>query len=430
MRKIKHKYGVRLTATIIALILAAPIMFEHRSAIAAWLSPPVIAPGKNEVGIDDSDDVSRRIQKANVLFFLDTSHPMMIEPRGRMPYVVLNNNSAAPANNIDSTATQTAFGYNKAGAIDMMKYVTYGVGTVPPVDSYYKAPVVNFSNFGRDTNAANNLSPTNTNLDHPDNYYKYYSPYNTAKDTAKRNLSAMFVNQNDLYSGNASSYTTVSPAGYKGWANGSIPGTAFTHNYNYKTAVSGNPALPYMLVFKNPAHWKTPPASFTVNDLVPNDSRMYQMKLVMWRLLEDKMLFENIRFGMSTVFSTAQTLDDTLTADAPSSTVTRMDNIYHHVYKIAPFSTNYGEYTNGIYYVLNDVTYTSNGIPTITANTGTGSYGYYGIQAGTWGVYANGFVDFQRRAWLRVPIAEYDKAWTTKGGSGVICLISTGSGSG
>ena len=36
------------------------------------------------------------------------------------------------------------------------------------------------------------------------------------------------------------------------------------------------------------------------NDLMPNDSRLYQMKLVFWRILEEKNLFDKLRFALAT----------------------------------------------------------------------------------------------------------------------------------
>lgn len=37
-------------------------------------------------------------------------------------------------------------------------------------------------------------------------------------------------------------------------------------------------------------------------DLMPNDSRLYKLKLVFWRLLQENSLFDSLRFGMATTY--------------------------------------------------------------------------------------------------------------------------------
>ncbi|MDR0648614.1 MAG: hypothetical protein LBF92_04710, partial [Synergistaceae bacterium] len=88
-------------------------------------------------------------------------------------------------------------------------------------------------------------------------------------------------------------------------ANNMTPGNTALSNHlnNYYSPDSENP---YKLVFKNTKSgwWKNGPGNeqFTKADLVPNDSRMYKMKLVMWRVLSDVVLLENLRVGMATTF--------------------------------------------------------------------------------------------------------------------------------
>ncbi|MDR1651647.1 MAG: hypothetical protein LBR87_07650, partial [Synergistaceae bacterium] len=383
---------------VVAFLLVFSVVFtptaETGLALAAWLDPPVDAPGKNEVGVDDDEDVNRRLQKANVLFFLDTSHPMALEPRGRLPYVVGNTSTGA----IDSQATYNAYGYNASGAIDLMKYFTFGVGTVPPVDSFLTARLKKWVHYGRDTDPRNNLGAGGgpTDINDPANQSRYYSPYNYEG----HNLAATFVNQQDAY-----------------------PGTGNTGlGYNFKTAVAGGHALPYMLVFKNPAYWRNGMPGFNPSnaahqlELVPNDSRLYQTKLVMWRLLEDRMLFENIRFGLSTVYSIAFTArtggsstsetNKGFTSDMPSQGMSRTTPANHVVYKVNPYGAN-STFINGAYWL--------NAAGTTWSNTGQSTE----VQGGTWGIYGSSgaVTNRQRRSFLRVPIADYDKEWTTKGGA-------------
>ncbi|MDR1133571.1 MAG: hypothetical protein LBL05_05375, partial [Synergistaceae bacterium] len=374
----------RAIASLLVFLYVLSPAAETGLAFAAWLDPPIGAPGKDDVGVNDEDDVNRRIQKANVLFFLDTSHPMMFEPRGRLPYVVLDRFGS-----IDSGATQTAYGYNAAGAAEMMRYATFGVGTVPPVDSFFTAKLRKWVNYGRDTDERNNLGATggSADINAAENMYRYYSPYGQAG----HNLQATFRNQQDAYSG------TIDDSGL---------GYAFSDT----AAIRNNRPLPYMLVFKNPAYWENGMPGFNPNnaahreELVPNDSRLYQTKLVMWRLLADRILFENIRFGMSTVYTVAFTAQSATTGNVPNAGTARNTPNNHVVYKVDPWGAN-ATYPNGAYYITADGASSSN-----TGQTES-------VQGGTWGIYATTGANLnrQRRAFLRVPIAEYDKVWTTKG---------------
>jgi hypothetical protein len=380
----KGKIFRTLASLLVFLYVLSPAA-ETGLAFAAWLDPPVEATGKNDVGVNDDDDVENRIRKANVLFFLDTSHPMMFEPRGRLPYVV-----ESSSGNINSPSTLATYGYNAATAIQMMQYATFGVGTVPPVDSFFTAKLRKWVHYGRETDFSNNLGATggDTDINAAENKYRYYSPY----AEAGHNLQATFINQQDAYSGT----NDYSGLGYA---------------FNNTAAIRNNRPLPYMLVFKNPLYWENGMPGFSPNiaahreQLVPNDSRLYQTKLVMWRLLEDRILFENIRFGMSTVYTVAFTAQSAMTSDSPSTNAARTTPTNHVVYKVNPWGIN-NTYQYGAYYINSTGTTWSN-----TSQTES-------VQGGTWGIYGTTGANLnrQRRAFLRVPIAESDKKWTTKGG--------------
>jgi hypothetical protein len=385
MRNARRPRWIRGLAALLAVAAAVASAAAGRLALAAWLDPPVEAPGKSEVGVDDDEDVNRKERRANVLFFLDTSHPMMFEPRGRVPYVVQSSSGV-----IDSAKTKAQYGYTAVEAIDMMKYATFGVGTVPPADSFYTGRLQKWVNYGRDTDPSNNLVAVSgaVDLNSAQNMYRYYSPY--AHDG--HNLQATFRNQTDAYPG-----TDATGLGYA---------------FGDTDAIKRNRPLPYMLVFKNPAYWERGMPGFNpgnpkhLEELVPNDSRLYQTKLVMWRLLEDRMLFENIRFGLSTVYSVAFTSRPGLTNEVPAPNQSRTVTANHIVYKVAPWGAD-GTYVNGAYYITSD--------GTTWSNSGQSK----SQQGGTWGIYqANGAVlNRQRRSFLRVPIAAYDKIWITKGGA-------------
>ena len=67
------------------------------------------------------------------------------------------------------------------------------------------------------------------------------------------------------------------------------------------------PNKPYFLTFRDKAHHKTAPSSYVTEDLVPNDSRLYIMKLVLWRLTspENADLFSRMSVAMGTSYQEA-----------------------------------------------------------------------------------------------------------------------------
>lgn len=55
------------------------------------------------------------------------------------------------------------------------------------------------------------------------------------------------------------------------------------------------------LIFKDPSYTRdNPKPGYSVNDLIPNDSRLYKMKLVLWRILESPELIEELNLGLAT----------------------------------------------------------------------------------------------------------------------------------
>ncbi len=55
------------------------------------------------------------------------------------------------------------------------------------------------------------------------------------------------------------------------------------------------------LIFRDRAYSReNPKPGYTVDDLIPNDSRLYKMKLVLWRLMESPDLIKDINMGMAT----------------------------------------------------------------------------------------------------------------------------------
>lgn len=243
------------------------------------------------------------------------------------------------------TAAQGGNVTSQTVAGQMLRDCTYGHGGLAVVggNSGSKA---GYSRYGREdlnpAGALNNMTPGNTNLnDHLDNYY---SPF------------------------------------------------------NYPNNPLGANPKPYALVFRNPNFWENPPASFGINDLVPNDSRMYKMKLVMWRVLSDTLLLENLRIGMATTFQEYNIRTASYVAD-----------FYKDNFQRAREGYGIGQYT----------AFPSGTGPSWATNLPDGysdsAGGYYNSEYCYWGIDRDYYSLAQtsmtwrliNRAYLRVPIADY-----------------------
>ena len=231
-----------LAAALSAAVLLLPVYVEMRTAGALNVQPPVETIEKADVALEETKDIQKGAEKANVLFLLDTGSSMTFTPLGTLPEMA-NAHTGVTGN---ATPAQAAL---------MLAQATYGHGGLPLVGN-------NADRYGRDLDQTNNMKTNDTNIDnHPNDYY---SPFDYENNPV------------------AAAYSM------------------------------GNVKLPYALVFKHSKKnwWQNgPPAgtSISVNDLVPNDSRMYKMKLVMWKILEEKMLLENLRFGMATTYQDTNT---------------------------------------------------------------------------------------------------------------------------
>lgn len=152
----------------------------------------------------DGTTLSDSVEKANVLFLVDTGNSMVFSPKGKMPQYQEVYDSTSGTAAVKQAAADAA-------AVPLVKECTFGIGARPALDggSYY-------SRAGRDVDSTNNE-----------------------------------VGSADCY------YITSSD-----------------NNLTYQNGVSGA--------------------------LMPNDSRMYKMKLVFWRMLQDQNLFEKLRFGLAT----------------------------------------------------------------------------------------------------------------------------------
>jgi hypothetical protein len=226
----------------------------------------------------------------------------------------------------------------------MLREATYGHGGLPVAGTgaigYSYGGLNRYGREGPDTeDEANNITMATLNLDlHADNYY---SPFN--------------------------------------YANNPVSGA--------------NPA-PYALVFKNSSWWKNgPPAGTIINKdthLVPNDSRMYKMKLVMWRVLSDVVLIENLRMGLATTYQEMNTPDAGFYAD---------------YYKASPYGAFNPNFPYG----------TAPSWSTSLVDSFANGYAYADSAAAFWGINRE-YYDYGHntnvwkllnRAYLRVPMDDY-----------------------
>ncbi len=287
---------------------------------------------KAEVVQDDDDILVGAGRKANVLFLLDTGSQMTFTPIGTMPEWNVNVTTRVSA---DAYLAQSTYGH---GGLNV-------VGTTASGRERY----------GRDLDATNNV---------------------TTADVGKTVTQFMADHINDYY---FPFNNTTHPLG-----------TNATGTTALKPGSAGIPQ-PLALVFRNTNYWNVSTIPSSYGALMPNDSRMYKMKLVMWRLLDDSTLFERLRVGMATTFQEFNV---------------RTSNYIADFYKASPFGAlyTYGGYTF------------QNGTGPDWATSIPGSGGYGNSQACYWGIDRNYYDGYGHttstwrlinRAYLRVPISDY-----------------------
>jgi hypothetical protein len=326
---------------------------------AAWAGTGLRAVHKDTVGWDDVDEVQTMSRKSNVLFLIEATEVMSFTPKGVQPYVWRDSMYDIHwEESADWIATEENFGYTIRDINDMMKEATFGMGALPA--AWRGKDLRQGRNlYGRERKEENNFVP-GKNLEETIalNKDNYYFPFADA-EYSERNLVGLYNNQitpleigyenyKDIWPDNIMPsqyrYAARGPAGYDlghygdgcrhpntvthntgpnpsgfdavKYRGNILPGKEFDLNgipvlakYNYLSSVSSSKAYPYALVFKDPKYWTNPPSKWTKDDLVPNDSRMYQTKLVLWNLLSDRKLFKNLRIGMATTFLSPANLE-------------------------------------------------------------------------------------------------------------------------
>ncbi|MDR1516387.1 MAG: hypothetical protein LBS45_11900, partial [Synergistaceae bacterium] len=332
-------------AALAAVVLLAALFTGEDGGLPAWAALStrnVFPPYKEELVLEDNNQ-TLVTRKANVLFVLDTGSPMTFTANGKMPEFDVNV-------------------YTRTDAGRMLREATYGHGGLPVKGTggtiYGHGGLERYGREGPDPeDAANNMTSSTTDLSpHVNNYY---APFNYAGNELAK-----------LYSD-----------------------------------FSDGAPLPYALVFKETKKdwWKSgPPAGTTIKkeDLVPNDSRMYKMKLVMWRVLSDVVLIENLRMGLATTYQEMNTRDAKYYAD---------------FYKKDPYG--YADV------IASDFPYGTGPDWAVRLGEGMGNGGgYKDSTANFWGIDRDYYKKKEKpqewkllnRAYLRVPMDDYTNKHLTK----------------
>ena len=340
------------------LVLASMVFDAPLAALAADKGFMVTAPLKNEVTVEDIDAQKDAIRKPNVLFLIESTAAMASTTKGVLPQVWRDNRwDDSYWESGDWELTYRKFGYTIYDINRMMADFTFGMGALPTAwRGHDLRPERNL--YGRDVDESNNFKKGRSlSEDIELNKDNYYFPFLEAKNALSGAYSGQvtpleigFTNVPDLwpdavkygYYRALSDTSSVQHAtgrwpslkiGYKSqipfirsdgkpdWRNNPtwynpqnnrtqdagmrFEGDELVAYYNYRVMAAAPVPYPYALVFKDPKYWITGwtgSRSPSKHDLVPNDSRMYQTKLVLWNMLNNKDLFKSIRFGMATTF--------------------------------------------------------------------------------------------------------------------------------
>ncbi|MDR3165499.1 MAG: hypothetical protein LBU13_07955 [Synergistaceae bacterium] len=354
---------VRLAAFFVLALFVSETAFPVVGAVvaeAAWNDLDGTAPRKEmEVVLEDEQllDASRETMRmANVLVMVEATAGMEFSSTSTMPTVILAGGSQdskkwtiSKNDGADWPATRQIYNRTPEDIINMMAGATFGIGAMPAAWSGVDLePGRNL--YGRDLDASNNYpnSGKPTNPGDPEEFMKlykgdYYFPF---KDTAGDIPTAYKGQKKKLeigYTKYGNGLTNDSPSHYN--LRSYEVGTRVLADYTYNN-LSGAKKFPYALVFKNPKYWENGwNESFSPkpDDLVPNDSRLYQVKLVLWNLMENKDMWGNIRFGLASTFL-PHTNDNTSVnggSSSPYSHIGIKDRYdFSGLYKVAPFGAN------------------------------------------------------------------------------------------
>ncbi|MDR1515935.1 MAG: hypothetical protein LBS45_09580 [Synergistaceae bacterium] len=364
MRGYRSDFTKRMIASVVLAIFMSQISLPvWEGTLAAWAATRVDSAGlstlatlKDEVAMGDEDllDMGQETtRKANVLFMIDASAAMQFHPKGVMPSVVLANkptwrNSGRPGANW--VATYNSYGYTVDNVIDMMRNATYGIGAMPVAWSGANLRVER-NLYGRDIDTSNNYvkkssDPAEDLRLNAEEGRNYYAPFIRDDDEAINLVKSGYASQtNPLQVGhdNVQKASHVGDTHYS-LEKGEIGDSVNNYIYSGNSNISGAQKFPYALVFKDPNYWEHGMTDLAINaspnsiDLVPNDSKLYQTKLVLWKLLENSATWTNLRFGLASTY--LPTTNDTNFSDKDIHTGTNDRFDFNGMYKVEPFGNN------------------------------------------------------------------------------------------
>ncbi|MDR1137336.1 MAG: hypothetical protein LBK91_03345 [Synergistaceae bacterium] len=356
---IRENGFARFVALLVLSLFVSEISFPVVGASlaeAAWKDLNGAAPLKEiDVALDDEqllDGNKETMRMANVLVMVEATAGMQFSPATAMPTVVLDGGSGAGRlwtesgnDGADWAATKNVYNRKPDDIINMMAGATFGIGAMPVAWSGANLePGRNL--YGRDLDVSNNYPNRGkaANLEEFMKRYKgdYYFPF---KDTAGGIPTGYGSQTNGLEIGYIDySYGIKPSAGSHYNLEKYEVGTRILAAYKYKGLSATK--FPYALVFKDPQYWvngwtkSDPPKQ---SDLVPNDSRLYQAKLVLWNLMENRDMWNNIRFGLASTFLPHTNDTGAVSKNAASpygheGITNRYD--FSGLYKVSPFGAN------------------------------------------------------------------------------------------
>jgi hypothetical protein len=194
--------------------------------------------------------------------------------------------------------------------------------------------------YGRDIDESNNYkqeSATDVEADLAANAKNYYAPF---KDGNVDGIKAGYAKQGTALETERTDSKDASHVGTAHWSLDSDERGKSATKYKYEgnTNISAASKLPYALIFKDPDNWQKPPSSWDADDLVPNDSRMYITKLVLWKLLENSENWASLRFGLASTY--LPTTNDSNFSDSDNHTGLNNRFDFNGMYKVKPFGSN------------------------------------------------------------------------------------------
>jgi hypothetical protein len=353
-----------IAAAVLALFVSQASLPYGAGMSGAWAAVPANDPAaglslkatlKNEVALADEDLMDMAAQSsrnANVLFMVDATASMQFHPKGVMPSVVLRGDiddgspywAQSENEGANWSATKSAYGYSIKDVVTMMRNATFGIGAMPVSWSGQNLHAAR-NLYGRDIDITNNYTKRSDNIadDLRENRVNYYAPF---KDGGIAGVKAGYASQAlglEVERTGVGNALARRGEAYHHELENHERGTSETaYSYNDNT-ISGASKFPYALVFKNPEYWENGMTSLGIgqtapqDELVPNDSRLYQTKLALWRLLEDQDMWANMRFGLASTYLPNTNINAIPTSENHRGLTYRYD--FNGMYKVHPYGT-------------------------------------------------------------------------------------------